>query len=191
MLEPNEIRRLMHRKRKARARAIEKLHRAGMAEGGPDDPGYWSLVHDLEQAPVTTNLAQLAEIGVETPDPGTLHDAEIREVLDQVLRGLEMLEVYLLRTDHLDDRGLYELLRQRILREDVRDVPAGCGSREWIDVGGGGDRETWLAWYADDDDREEARLAGEIVPARRAPRADRDRTLPRPKDAPEVAEAGW
>lgn len=186
MMKPQTLERLMHQKRLARVRAIEKLHRAALAEGGPDDPGYWALVHDLEQAAITTNLAQLAEIGVETPDPRTLDDAEVSRVLGDVVRGLGALDVFLLRTDHLDDRALYEVLHGRILREEVRDVPAGCGSREWIDLGGGGDRETWLAWYADDDERDMAAADGEVLPARRERRADRDRSLPRPDDVREI-----
>ncbi len=182
MLERRAIRRLMREKRRRRAGAIIAMHREGVREGGPDDRGYWALVHDLECAPLTTNLAQLREIGVEMPDPLVLDDRELTRALDEVIRGLAVIDVYLLRTDHLDDRGLYVLLRDRILRETIRDVPAGCGSREWIDVAGGSDRETFLAWYAEDFDREEARDEGEVVPERRPFKSDRDRTLPRPKD---------
>jgi hypothetical protein len=140
------------------------------------------LVHDLEFAPLTTNLDQLREIGVDLPDPMVLDDTELASTLNGVIRGLAVIDVYLLHTGHLDDRELYTLLRDRILRESVRDVPAGCGSREWIDVAGGSDRETYLAWYADEDDREEARLDGEIVPDQRPLKSDRDKRLPRPKD---------
>ncbi len=182
MLDRHAIRRLMREKRRRRAGAIRRLHQVGMGEGGPDDPGYWALVHDLEFAPLTTNLEQLREIGVEMPDPMVLGDVELTQTLEDVLRGLSMIDVFLLHTGHLDDRELYVLLRDRILREPVRDVPSGCGSREWIDVAGGSDRETFLAWYADEDEREEARDEGELVPERRPLRSDRDERLPRPKD---------
>lgn len=188
MLAREEIDRLMERKRQARSAAIDSLHRSGVADGGPDDAGYWTLVHDLERAPLTTNLAQLSEIGVDLPDPRVIDDHAIADALDGVVRGLATIDVFLLRTDHLDDRDLYELLHGRILRERVREVPPGCGSREWIDLGGGGGRETWLAWYADDAERRKARDGGEPVPERRAWRADRDRTLPRPSpDRPRSA----
>ena len=183
MLDPEEIRLLMERKRRDRAEAIESLHASGAAAGGPDDAGYWALVHDLERAPLTTNFAQLAELGIEPPDPRVIDDTEITAALREMVDGLALLEVFLLRTNHLDDRMLYELLRNRILRESVREVPPGCGSREWIDVGGGGDRETWLAWYADDDERRHARARGEVVPSRRRARSDRDAALPRPTEA--------
>jgi hypothetical protein len=112
------------------------------------------------------------------------------KTLDTVIRGLAMIDVYLLHTGHLDDRELYTLLRDRILQESVRDVPAGCGSREWIDVAGGSDRETFLAWYADDEDREEARNEGERVPKRRPLKSDRDARLPRPKDEAPCSSSG-
>lgn len=187
MLHPEKIHRLMERKRRDRAEAIESLHANGAAAGGPDDAGYWALVHDLEHAPLTTNLAQLAELGIDPPDPRIAADDEITAALEEMVNGLALLEVFLLRTNHLDDRGLYELLRGRILREPVREVPPGCGSREWIDVGGGGDRETWLAWYADEDERRQARDHGEVVPLQRTPRADRDAALPRPIASPSRA----
>ena len=190
MLERHAIRRLMRDKRRRRETAIRELHLAGVRHGGPNDPGYWALVHDLEFAPLTTNLAQLREIGVEMADPMVLDDAELASSLDGVIRGLAVIDVYLLHTGHLDDRELYTLLRERILRESVRDVPAGCGSREWIDVAGGSDRETFLAWYADDDDREEARLDGEILPDRRPLKSDRDARLPRPKDEAPCSNVG-
>ena len=181
MLERHAIRRLMRDKRRRRETAIRELHLAGVRHGGPNDPGYWALVHDLEFAPLTTNLAQLREIGVEMADPMVLDDAELASSLDGVIRGLAVIDVYLLHTGHLDDRELYTLLR---------DVPAGCGSREWIDVAGGSDRETFLAWYADDDDREEARLDGEILPDRRPLKSDRDARLPRPKDEAPCSNVG-
>ena len=190
MLERHVIRRLMQEKRRRREAAIRELHLAGMQHGGPNDPGYWALVHDLEFAPLTTNLAQLREIGVELPDPLVLDDADMAKTLEAVIRGLAVIDVYLLHTGHLDDRELYTLLRYRILRERVRDVPAGCGSREWIDVAGGSDRETFLAWYADDEDREEARLAGEIIPDRRPLKSDRDACLPRPRDETPCSKGG-
>jgi hypothetical protein len=183
MLDRRAIRRLMREKQRRRAGAIRKLHRVGVREGGPDDPGYWALVHDLEFAPLTTNLDQLREIGVEMPDPLVLDATELATTLDEVIRGLATIDVFLLHTGHLDDRSLYVLLRDRILREQVRDVPSGCGSREWIDIAGGTDRETFLAWYADEDERAAARNEGEIVPERRPWRSDRDERLPRPMDA--------
>ena len=59
MLNPKKIHRLMEGKRRERAAAIAALHSTGAAAGGPDDAGYWALVHDLERATLTTNLAQL------------------------------------------------------------------------------------------------------------------------------------
>ena len=173
---------IMAAKRRRRWERILGLRREAerRAAGEPLDHGYWALVHDLEHARVTTNLAQLAEIGVASPEPLCLDDAEISTQLEETIEGLAMLGVYLQHTDHLDDRSLYETLHRRILREAVRDVPTGVGVREWLDLAGGCDSEIWLRFHASDAARDEAMRRGVAVPPKTELRADRDRLLPRP-----------
>ena len=174
--------RIFDRKRGSRERAIDRLQSAAIVGFGIEDRGYWTLVHDLELAALTTNLRQLEEIGIEVPMTDSLQDDELRRLLEEVIRGLAELEVYLLHTDHLDDRSLYRRLRDDVLTDQVRDLPPRIGCREWIDLSRGlGDPvETWLRYHASDEERSEASDRGEIVPSRSRKKADRDRLLPRP-----------
>lgn len=180
MFTNDRIEGIMRRKRMARHDAIEDLRCAARGRGESDDPGFWSLVHDLERAPLTTNLAQLAEIGVEVPKERTMSDQEVSRSLEEVIEGLSRIDVYLRHTDHLDDRSLHRSLRDTILVEPVRDLPAGIGCCEWIDLSGGADRSAHLAVHASDESRDQAVDRGGWVPERLPPLADRDRLLPRP-----------
>ncbi|MCP4837051.1 MAG: hypothetical protein GY895_20065 [Phycisphaera sp.] len=180
MLDERRIEEIMARKREARIKEIESLRTRARRRGESDDPGLWALVHDLERATPTTNLSQLAEIGVEVPNEEALEDDEVEESLEAIIGGLSLLDVFLRHTDHLDDRSLHRVLRDRILLEPVRDLPAGIGSREWIDLTGGVDRSAYLAVHAGKEVRRAAAEAGEWLPRRLRRLADRDRHLPRP-----------
>lgn len=182
MLDSAERERIFARKRIARERAIDGLLASAHADGGIVDRGYWTLVHDLELAALTTNLEQLEEIGVEVPMPEALDDEELLQSLQEVIHGLAELEVYLLHSDHLDDRTLYRRLREDVLADQVRDLPPRIGCREWVDLSSGlGDPvETWLRYHASEEERSQASDRGEIVPSRSRKKADRDRSLPRP-----------
>lgn len=174
---------ILEAKRARRVNSIERLRSAALERGEDGDLGLWSLVYDLERAPITTNLEQLAEIGMSIPDEGVLEEEVIPKLVDDLVNGLALIDVFLIHTDHLDDRSLLRTLRNRVLREPVRDVPPGVGSREWIDLAGGDDRSAFLAVHADDMDRARAAARGEILPDRMPRRADRDRRLPRPSSA--------
>lgn len=180
MLDGPRIERIMARKREARIEAIEALRKGARTRGESDDPGFWALVHDLERANPTTNLAQLAEIGVPVPNENVLDDQEVAASLGTIIEALAFLDVFLRHTDHLDDRSLHRELRARILRETVMDLPSGIGSREWIDLAGGVDRSAYLAVHACREVREVAAAAGEWLPRRLRRLAERDRHLPRP-----------
>lgn len=176
-----EMRRRIHEaKRRRRAERIDALHREAGRSGGEGGRGFWSLAYDLHHAPWTTNLDQLREIGVDPPMPDAIDDDEIGAALDAVIMGLAVLQVFLLHTDHLDDRSLYRRLRLDVLHDRVRDVPPATGSREWIDLAGGVDRSAYLAVHATDAERASLEAAGVIVPPRMERRADRDHRLPRP-----------
>jgi len=176
-----ETRRRIHeRKRAIRARRIDELQAKARRSGGTDDRRFWCLSYDLHHAPWTTNLEQLREIGVDPWMPSALGADEVGPALREVVEGLAVLQVFLVRTDHLDDRACYRRLRLDVLLDRVRDVPPATGSREWIDLAGGIDRSAELAVHATDAERESLRASGVIVPPRMSRRADRDRWLPRP-----------
>lgn len=103
-----------------------------------------TIRYDMERAPLTTNAAQLAEIGV-----GCMHDRSIDEVRDiinrlpqdrvrpslvNLIEGLADLGVFLLHTDHLTDRELLSVLVIDVIRQEVRDLPPSPGVHEFIDI---------------------------------------------------------
>lgn len=165
-------------------RIAQLVDSAQRCKGAPTDLAYWSLVYDLELAPMTSNRKQLAELNVTVPAAESLEDAELVERLWQIIDALADLNTFLLHTDHLSDRQLYERLDVGVLDEPVHEIFEGSGGREFIDLcggGGPGDRETWLQFYASDEERAEALPAGSELPPRCACPFDRDRTLPRPE----------
>lgn len=170
-------------KRKRRTVAIDRLVAEAAECGDCADRMYWTLIYDFEHAPMTTNLAQLKESGVCPPVPESLSDAELLVALWDVICGLGDLGIFLMHTNHLDDRTLYERLMTRILIEPVRDLPPDSDVHEFIDlVGGGGtpEREIYQAHYATADERTHyAQESGCEVPLAIAP-SDRDRDLPKP-----------
>lgn len=121
--------------RRLRAEAIDRLQDEAKRAGGITDRLYWTMVYDFELAPLTTNLAQLRELGIEVPPADTLDEAMLSARLWEVIEGLARLNVYLVSTDHLTDRELYDRLERRVLREEVREVPPEPGVREYIDLG--------------------------------------------------------
>jgi len=127
------------RKERARVRreAIERLIEESRRVGGVTDRLYWTMVHDFELAPLTTNLRQLEELGIEVPPASSLDDERLTERLWEVIEGLARLQTYLLGTDHLSDRELYDRLERQVLREQVREVPPEEGVREYIDLDSG------------------------------------------------------
>lgn len=64
----------------------------------------------------TVPLNALKKSGVPMPAPTRLTDTALRETLDGLIRGMSAIGIYLERTNHLDDRELYEALRERALK---------------------------------------------------------------------------
>ncbi len=122
-------------RRRTRRRKIDQLVEEARRSGGVTDRLYWTMVYDFELAPVTTNLRQLGALGIEVPPAGELDGAGLSDRLWAVIHGLARLQIYLLDTEHLDDRSLYRQLEEQVLREEVREVPPEPGVREYIDLG--------------------------------------------------------
>ena len=123
-------------KQKLSNEQIDKI-RYWLAKGDCTDRMYWTLIYDFEHAPMTTNLTQLKEIGIEPTTSESLSDDEVVQALEVIITGLATLSIYLLNTNHLTDRGLYERLVTGILVEPVRDLPPNAGVEEFIDLQGG------------------------------------------------------
>ena len=132
--DPSGIEGVLARKRREREAAIERLASEGRDRGSTVDRSFWAMVYDFEQAPTTTNRKQLAEIGIDVPASEALADDEVSAKLGHIIDGLARLHIYLLNTNHLTDRQLYERLEKEVLEEEVRDVAAAEGVQEWVDL---------------------------------------------------------
>jgi hypothetical protein len=117
-----------------RERAIDALVERAAMQGGCTDRLFWTLHHDFEVAPLTTNAEQLREVGLELLPEADLDDRQLQQRLWEVIETLADLGIFLVRTDHLDDRTLYRLLEGQVLREPVRDLPPSPGVHEFIDL---------------------------------------------------------
>lgn len=127
---------LQEGKRRERGRRIDRLVLSARKRGEDEDRIFWSIVHDLEAAPATTNRRQLEAIGCPVPDPLAtrgMGPEELRTCLWSLIDALGLIRVFLTKTDHLDDRSLLTLLLTRILEESVPDLPLMTGVRDWID----------------------------------------------------------
>jgi hypothetical protein len=93
-----------------------------------------AIAHDMELCASTTNRKQLAEIGVELPAAGNTPDSpgEIQSLLWRLVYGLARLGIFLVDTEHLDDRALLTLLLDRIIDDNVPDIPPNDDMTEFI-----------------------------------------------------------
>lgn len=131
-------------------------------------------------------LAFLAACGVETADPESLDEEQVRRELWRLIWHLALLGLHLDHTDLLSDRELYAWLLDEGLREPVALLPGDEEPREFV-VDPLGDfhdpevRRVLLVSFADefDDDEREHLARGVEGPVEPAPRPhDRDRFLP-------------
>ena len=181
--EPNQEARI------AKLRAeLEKLG-GTTVESMPADIEEEFLRHVLEyetQEPVSL-LTWLANSGIEVPPPDQLDDKRLSIKLQEVIYGMAYVGAYLIHTNHLSDRELYEILSD-CLTEEVVLFPENPDYAYIIDMIGGVERgsgsdeniQTYLKYYAD----EKARVKwghdwpGDKIPKHEDPPFDRDRFLP-------------
>jgi hypothetical protein len=142
-------------------------------------------VLEYETADPISLLTLLAKLGVEVPAPDQLDDKTLEIKLKKVINGMASLGAYLLHTNHLSDRELYEFLSD-CLTEEVVLFPDNPDYAYIIDLigglesGGDEDIQTYLKYYAD----EKARVKwghdwpGDKIPKHEDPPFDRDRFLP-------------
>lgn len=183
----HEIAELFARKRREREQGIERVMEQERAAGRSVERFVAAIKYDSELAPRTTNRRQLLELGIEVPagDAIPSSDAAARRCLWTIIYGLARLGIYLTGTDGLDDREMLSKLCDRVLIDEVADIPPSGDMSEFID----------LAPLARDSERNPDGLSGpfEFDPEAdddlgvRPPgqptttiRCDRDRFLPRP-----------
>ena len=182
--EPNREARIA----KLRAK-LEKL--GGTVTGGlqsmPADIAEEFLRHILEyeSAEPISLLTWLANSAIEVPAPDQLDDRRLSIKLQEVIYGMAYVGAYLLHTNHLSDRELYEFLCDHLKAEVVL-FPEDPDYAYIIDLVGGAESgsdeavQIYLKYYAD----EKARVKwghdwpGDKIPKHEDPPFDRDRFLP-------------
>lgn len=149
---------------------------------------FWEHVLAFEEATPVEPFQLLVEGGVELPPSSEIADDEIHDKLWDLIRGMQLLGMYLLNTDHLSDRELYESLWEEELRQVAVLEPENADSRYFIDMVGSGDEEDstlYLKHYADEKTRRTwfPDWPWEM-PEHEDPPYDRDRYLPHPNRYP-------
>jgi hypothetical protein len=179
--EPNQEERL------ARLREeVEKLGGSTMSlQSMPADMEEEFLRHVLEyeSAEPISLLRLLENSGLDVPPPEQFADEDLTRKLKDIIDRMASLGAYLLHTDHLSDRGLYEYLYHDGLREEAVLFPENPSYAYMIDLTGSGseeDNQTYLKYYADEQYREQwaSDWPDDSLPDHEDPPFDRDRFLP-------------
>lgn len=179
--EPNQEKRI----EKLRAE-VEKLGGSLSTElGMPADleEAFLKQVLEYENAEPMTVLKLLENAGVQVPPPESLDESQLQATLWQIIERLSSLGVYLLHTNHLSDRGLYEYLQHDGLREEATLFPENPTYAYMIDLTGSGsdkDNQIYFRYYADEDYRRQWRKdwPDDVIPDHEDPPFDRDARLP-------------
>lgn len=167
-------------------REVEKLGGGTMSlESMPADMEEEFLRHVLEyeNAEPISLLRLLENSGLEVPPPEQFDDENITIKLKVLIDRMASLGAYLLHTDHLSDRALYEYLYHDGLREEAVLFPENPSYAYMIDLTGSGseeDNQIYLKYYADEQYRQQWAndWPDDVLPEREAPPFDRDRFLP-------------
>lgn len=153
-----------------------------------DDSGFFDPVEDAEWL---TARALFARLGYTPLPPAEVDDQSLPGRLWECLYALAARRFFLHHTDHLSDRELYVWLHDVWFAEEVADCPPEAETNTHTDLTDAlpDDGETWLRYYADEDDRALFAADGTPLPPREKPPYDRDRFLPVPP-LPLSAHAG-
>jgi hypothetical protein len=179
--EPNQEERIARLRQE-----VEKLGGNALSlESMPADMEEEFLRHVLEyeNAEAISLLQLLENSGLEVVPPDQLEHETLRVKLKEMIDRMASLGAYLLHTDHLSDRGLYEYLYHDGLREEAVLFPENPSYAYMIDLVGSGseeDNQIFLKYYADEKYREQwaTDWPDDRLPEREAPPFDRDRFLP-------------
>jgi hypothetical protein len=179
--EPNQEERIAKLRQE-----VEKLGGGTMSlESMPADMEEEFLRHVLEyeSAEPISLLRLLENSGLEVPPPDQFDDEGLTLKLKDIIERMATLGAYLLHTDHLSDRALYEYLYHDGLREEAVLFPENPSYAYMIDLTGSGseeDNRIYLKYYADEQYRRQWAndWPDDPLPEREPPPFDRDRFLP-------------
>jgi hypothetical protein len=179
--EPNQEERIAKLRQE-----VEKLGGGTMSlESMPADMEEEFLRHVLEyeSAEPISLLRLLENSGLEVPPADRFDDEQLAIKLKEIIERMASLGAYLLHTDHLSDRALYEYLYQDGLREEAVLFPENPSYAYMIDLTGSGsdeDNRIYLKYYADEEHRRQWAndWPDDALPDHEPPPFDRDRFLP-------------
>ena len=171
------------------AQLREELERLGGSvtslESMPADMEEEFLRHVLEyETAEPINLLRLLEnSGLTIAAPDQLDDTILTAKLQEIIQRMATLGAYLLNTNHLSDRELYEYLYNEGLREEAVLFPENPTYAYMIDLTGSGsdeDNQTFLKYYASEEYRKQwsEDWPSDPMPAHEDPPFDRDSSLP-------------
>lgn len=106
-----------------------------------------------ERAPVLA-IAEWFTPKLELPPHETLDDEQLHDQLWDVVQRLYDKRIILDFTDHLTDRQLYCLIFRDILSSPEKKIDSARSYLHWDCSDASGDPETWLRYYATEEDRE-------------------------------------
>jgi len=140
-------------------------------------------VLEYETAEPISLFRLLENSGLKLLVPSSLTDDDLSPKLKETIERMSSLGAYLLHTNHLSDRELYEYLYNDGLREEAVLFPENPSYAYMIDLTGSGseeDNQIYLKYYADAEHRIQWALdwPDDIIPDHENPPFDRDRHLP-------------
>jgi len=140
-------------------------------------------VLEYETAEPISLFRLLENSGLKLLVPSSLTDDDLTPKLKETVERMSSLGAYLLHTNHLNDRELYEYLYNDGLREEAVLFPENPSYAYMIDLTGSGseeDNQIYLKYYADAEHRIQWALdwPDDIIPDHENPPFDRDRHLP-------------
>jgi hypothetical protein len=140
-------------------------------------------VLEYETAEQISLLRLLENAGLEVPAPETLDDDALQIKLKEMIDRMASVGAYVLHTNHLSDRDLYDYLYHDALREETVLFPENPSYAYMIDLTGSGgeeDNQTYLKYYADEEYRRQWAhdWPNDPMPEHEEPPFDRDRFLP-------------
>ena len=116
---------------------------------------YLAAMLAWEKAPVLP-IYRWFEPELRPPQAETLDDASLTAILDELILKLYENRIVLDFTDHLSDRELYRIICHDILPSHEKRLDDRASSLHWNCSSNGDpdDLETWLCYYASDEERE-------------------------------------
>jgi hypothetical protein len=132
----------------------------------------------------TSPAQQLAEHNIPLLPPAEITDEMLSPILWELLHNLCLRGIYLLHTDHLNDRALYDELWERGLRDPAHlpgRNPRGGWFHDFLGSWGDDDMQLWLRYYASDEERatHAKDWPKDTIPPREKPPSNRDWRMPK------------